>query len=96
MDKSEIHVGGKVFTVDKIDGRYTLCAGVVEDVNCHASSCAFVRWENPKRESSWRQIAALSSSPVVAICRRDDLLPEELQEITDDARARGVLEGCAV
>lgn len=85
--------GDVVFAVDKIDGKYQLCAGVVEDTSYHASRCAFVRWTDPNREPSWRQIAALSTSPVVAICRRNDLLPEELQEITDDAKSRGLLEG---
>lgn len=80
-----------VYTVDKIDDKYMLCKGTVNDLNFHATSTAHVLWTDPPRAPSYRHTLALSKSPVVAIVSRRDLSPAVLQKVEQDAKNRGLL-----
>lgn len=92
MGSDLIAIGTTVYVVDRIDnGEYTLCRGVVDDVNYHTSKHAHVVWDSPKREPSYRHTLALSTNPVVAIVSRRDLGADVLQAVEQDAKERGLL-----
>lgn len=88
---ADLKINDVVFTVDKIDNKYVLCKGTVDDLCFHAGHHAHVVWTDPPRSPSFRHTLALSKSPVVAIVSRRDLSPAVLQKVEQDAKNRGLL-----
>ena len=92
MNPYDINIDDTIFTVDKIDNKNQLCMGTVMNTCHHAAHSAYVEWTNPKRDGSWKRMNTLQKSAVAAIASRFDLSPTELEQITGDAKSRGLLE----
>lgn len=90
---SEITIGTTVYLVNRVDGPYRLCRGVVDDINKHTGKAyAHVQWDSPKRCESHKAVLILTTSPIVAISSRNDLDSVTLDYIIKDAQDRGILE----
>ena len=97
MSNAVLVHGDTVYVVDPVDTpdgstRKMLCKGTVNTVDYHSwGKHVWVEWQDPKREPSIRMMITLSKDPRQAIESRTDLSADEIQEITVDAKARGLL-----
>ena len=97
MSQAALEHGDTVYVVDPVqqpDGstKKMLCRGTVNTVDWHRwGKHVAVEWTDPKRETSPRQLVVLSTDPRQAIEGRSDLSNDEIQEITADAKSRGLL-----
>ena len=90
---SDITIGATVYLVNRVDGPYRLCRGVVDRFDCHPGKpYAHIQWDSPKACTSYKAVVILTTSPIVAISSRNDLDPQTLDEIIKDAQERGLLE----
>lgn len=92
MSDSDITIGTTVFLVNRVNGPRRLCRGVVDRFDGHTGKKhAHIQWDSPVKCSSYKPVSILTSSAIVAISSRNDLDPEEIGRIIEDAKQRGLL-----